>query len=328
MDLGITGRTAVVCASTSGLGEAVARALAAEGSRVVVCGRRGERARQIASELPSAVGVEVDLTDPADPADDERLLAAARAAFGEVEILILNGPGPTAGPAVQVAGPDVDAAVDTLLRPQVRLTSAVLPGMRERRWGRILAVGSSGISAPLPNLALSNLGRAALAGYLKTLAAEVAADGVTVNLLLPGWIATDRTAALDQGRADRSGRSVDDVQEQTRAQIPAGRYGDPAEFGSVAAFLCSQQVLVCHRYRAALRRRSCPQPVIGSCEVWMSDGQDGPQRDGRTADRRCRRQAAEAGPRARWRSRRRHRKSRRTSTAGARAAQQQRPART
>jgi 3-oxoacyl-[acyl-carrier protein] reductase len=238
MDLGIAGRTAVVCASTSGLGEAIARALAAEGAHVVVSGRRGERARQIAAELPSAVGVEVDLTDPT---DDRRLLAAAREMFGEIDILILNGPGPEPGPAVEVTESDVGGAVDALLRPQVRLVSTVLPGMRKRRWGRILAVGSSGISAPLANLALSNLGRAALAGYLKTLAAEVAADGVTVNLLLPGRIATDRARALDQARADRSGRSVDDVEKQAVAQIPAGRYGDPAEFGDVAAFLCSRQ---------------------------------------------------------------------------------------
>jgi 3-oxoacyl-[acyl-carrier protein] reductase len=238
VDLGLAGRTAVVCASTSGLGEAVARALAAEGAHVVVSGRRGDRARQIADELPSAVGVEVDLTDPA---DDERLLAAAREAFGEVEILVLNGPGPAPGPAAQVTESDVDGAIDSLLRPHVRLVSAVLPGMRERRWGRILAVGSSGISAPLANLALSNFGRAALAGYLKTLAGEVAADGVTVNLLLPGRIATDRAAALDQARADRTGRSVEDVEEQAVEQIPAGRYGEPTEFGSVAAFLCSQR---------------------------------------------------------------------------------------
>lgn len=237
MDLGIAGRTAVVCASTSGLGEAIARALAAEGAHVVVSGRRGERARQIADELPSAVGVEVDLTGPG---DDERLLAAAREAFGEIDILVLNGPGPSPGPAAEVTESDVDQAIDTLLRPHVRMVGAVLPGMRERSWGRILAVGSSGISAPLPNLALSNLGRAALAGYLKTLAAEVAADGVTVNLLLPGRIATDRAAALDRGRADRSGRSVDDVEEEAIAQIPAGRYGEPAEFGGVAAFLCSR----------------------------------------------------------------------------------------
>jgi 3-oxoacyl-[acyl-carrier protein] reductase len=236
MDLGITGRSAVVCASTSGLGEAVARALAAEGAHVIISGRRGERARRIAGELPSAVGVEADLTDPT---GNERLLAAAREAFGEVDIL--NGPGPKSGTAAHVSEPDVDAAIDTLLRPQVRLVSGVLPGMRERRWGRILAVGSTGISAPLPNLALSNLGRAALAGYLKTLAAEVAADGVTVNLLLPGRIATDRAAALDEGRAERSGRSIDDVREESRAEIPAGRYGDPAEFGSVGAFLCSEQ---------------------------------------------------------------------------------------
>ncbi len=238
MGLGITGRTAVVCASTSGLGEAVARALAAEGAHVVISGRRGERARQIAGELPSAVGVEADVTDPT---GDERLLAATRKAFGEVDILIVNGPGPKPGPAAHVSEPDVDAAIDTLLRPQVQLVSAVLPGMRERRWGRILAVGSTGISAPLPNLALSNLGRAALAGYLKTIAAEVAADGVTVNLLLPGRIATDRAAVLDEGRAERSGRSIDDVREESRAEIPAGRYGDPAEFGSVGAFLCSEQ---------------------------------------------------------------------------------------
>jgi 3-oxoacyl-[acyl-carrier protein] reductase len=238
MDLGIAGRTAVVCASTSGLGEAIARALAAEGAHVVVSGRRGERARQIAGELPSAVGVEVDLTEPT---DDERLLRAAREAFGEIDILILNGPGPAPRLAAQVTEPDVDRAIDTLLRPHVRLVSAVLPGMRERRWGRILAVGSSGVSAPLPNLALSNLGRAALAGYLKTLAAEVAADGVTVNLLLPGRIATARSTALDQAYADRSGRTVDEVEAQAVAQIPARRYGEPAEYGDVAAFLCSRQ---------------------------------------------------------------------------------------
>ena len=151
MDLGISGRTAVVFASTQRAGRGARPP--AEGAHLVVSGRRGERARQIAGELPSAVGVEVDLTDPA---GTERLLAAAREAFREVDILILNGPGPKAGPATQVTEPNVDAAIDALLRPEVRLVSAVLPGMRERRWGwgRILTVGSSGISAPLPNLAL------------------------------------------------------------------------------------------------------------------------------------------------------------------------------
>ncbi len=111
--------------------------------------------------------------------------------------------------------------------------------MRERRWGRVLAIGSSGVAAPLPNLAMSNTGRAALAGYLKTLAAEVALDCVTVNLLLPGRIATDRVAELDAAAAKRRGVTVTDIEIESRKTIPARRYGDPDEFGAAAAFLCS-----------------------------------------------------------------------------------------
>ncbi|MEV1171735.1 SDR family oxidoreductase [Nonomuraea sp. NPDC049784] len=233
MDLGLKGRTALVCASTGGLGEATARALAAEGTRVVVAGRRGRRAREIAAELPDAIGIEADLLS----ADGvERLVAAA----GQVDILVLNGPGPRPGPAADATCDDVTAAVDALVRPHQRLISLTLPGMRARGWGRILAIGSSGIVAPLPNLAMSNLGRAALAGYLKTLAAEVAADGVTVNLLLPGRIATDRVAQLDAAAAGRAGTSVAEVEAASRATIPAGRYGRPEEFGQVAAFLCGE----------------------------------------------------------------------------------------
>jgi 3-oxoacyl-[acyl-carrier protein] reductase len=110
--------------------------------------------------------------------------------------------------------------------------------MRTTRWGRILAIGSRSVVAPIPNLALSNLGRAALAGYLKTLAAEVAADGVTVNMLLPGRIATDRLRAVDEADAARTGRTVDEVRARATEAIPVGRDGDPAEFGSVAAFMC------------------------------------------------------------------------------------------
>ena len=237
MDLGLAGRTAVVCASTSGLGEATARALAAEGARVVVSGRRGERAVEIAAELPEAVGAGVDLTEPDGP---ETLVARAHDAFGPVDVLVLNSGGP---PPSTAATLDTDALTDALLPlllAQQRLVSLVLPAMRERGWGRILAVGSSGVVAPIPGLALSNVGRAALAGYLKTLAGEVGGDGVTVNLLLPGRIATARTAQIDQPAAEREGGSIEDVEARATAAIPAGRYGTAAEFGAVAAFLCSE----------------------------------------------------------------------------------------
>ena len=237
MELGLQRRTAVVAASTGGLGEAVARALAAEGVSVVVSGRRGQRATAIAAELPRAVGVEVDLGDEDGPA---RLVEAAEQAFGPVDIAVLNGPGPRPGTAAGLSADDLDTALSSLVRTQHRLVGRVLPGMRERGWGRVLAIGSSGIVSPLPNLAASNVGRAALAGYLKTLAAEVAADGVTVNLLLPGRVATDRLGALDAAAAERSGRSVEQVQAESRSRIPAGRYGRPEEFGAVGAFLCSE----------------------------------------------------------------------------------------
>ncbi|MCX4827003.1 SDR family oxidoreductase [Streptomyces sp. NBC_01142] len=236
MDLGLSGRTALVCSSTGGIGEAIARTLAAEGADTVVCGRRGHRAKEIAAGLPRAVGIEVDLLAEDGPAE---LFEATVAAFGPPDVLVLNGPGPKPAPAADVGVTDVDVALEALLRQHIRLVTQALPAMRERGWGRILAVGSSGIAAPLPNLALSNLGRAALAAYLKTLAAEVAADGVTVNLLLPGRIETDRTAAVDAANAAHSGRTVAEVEQASIASIPARRYGRPAEFAAAAAFLCS-----------------------------------------------------------------------------------------
>lgn len=236
MDLGVAGRVALVGASTSGLGEAVARALGAEGARVVVTGRRGDRAREIAAELPQAIGVEVDLGDP-DAVD--AMLKVAIDAFGPPEIVVLNGPGPKPGRAAELSPEAVSSALGSLLGAHVGLVSRVLPAMRAAKWGRILAIGSSGVLAPLPNLALSNLGRQGLGGYLKTLAAEVAADGVTVNLLLPGRIGTRRVAELDQMAADARGIAVEEVVTESLRSIPAGRYGRPEEFGALAAFLCS-----------------------------------------------------------------------------------------
>lgn len=236
MDLGIKDRVALVLASTGGLGAAIARALADEGAHVVVCGRNAERAEELASSMPSATAVPVDLVEDGAV---EQLLAVTREAYGEPEIVVLNGPGPKPGAAADLDAEDVDTIGDLLLKAHVALVKRTLPHMRAQGWGRILAVGSSGVEAPIPMLTASNVGRAGLAAYLKTLSSEVAADGVTVNMLLPGRIATDRVAALDQAAAQRQGTTPEEVRAASQDRIPTGRYGDPAEFGAVAAFLCS-----------------------------------------------------------------------------------------
>jgi 3-oxoacyl-[acyl-carrier protein] reductase len=236
MDLGLRDRTALVLASTGGLGAAVARALGEEGANVVVTGRNAEVAEKAAAGLPSAVALPIDLTEPGAP---DRLLDGTREAFGDPDIVVLNGPGPKPGTAADLDAAGASAATALLLENHVALVHRALGPMRRRGWGRVLAVGSSGVEAPLPMLAASNVGRAALAAYLKTLAAEVAVDGITVNMLLPGRIATDRVAALDAAAAQRQGVDVDEVRTASQNRIPAGRYGDPDEFGAVAAFLCS-----------------------------------------------------------------------------------------
>jgi 3-oxoacyl-[acyl-carrier protein] reductase len=241
MDTGLAGRTVLVPGSTSGLGLACARGFTAEGASVVMAGRRGERGAAEAENLSatmagSAVGLEVDL---AEEGAAERLVAQATEAFGPVDVLVLNSGGPPAGTATDATPEDIEAAAHTLLLQQVRLVRAVLPGMRERGWGRIVAIGSSGVQQPIEGLALSNVVRAGLAGYLKTLAGEVAGSGVTVNMVLPGRIDTDRVASLDQGRAEKTGSTPDEVRRATEGTIPVGRYGDPDEFAAAVVFLAS-----------------------------------------------------------------------------------------
>ena len=234
MDLGMAGKNVLIPGSSSGIGLAVARALGGEGANVVLAARRRESVEAEAARLPSAVGLEVDLTRDGAPED---LVRRAEEAYGPVDVLVLNSGGPPPGGAADMSAEQAAAAVNQLLLQHIRLTSLVLPGMRRRGWGRIIAVGSSGVQQPLPNLALSNMARAGLAGYLKTLAAEVAGDGVTVNMVLPGRIDTDRVASLDAAAAGRSGKQPDEVRAASEAAIPAGRYGRPEEFAAVVAFL-------------------------------------------------------------------------------------------
>ena len=238
MDLRIAGKVALVCASTSGLGLGIAKALAAEGAHVIITGRRAELAIELAATMPHAMGLGVDLVSMGGV---DSLMSRVEKVHSGIDILVLNGGGPTPGRAAALSDDDLVDAIDLLVRPQRHLIQGVLSGMVERGWGRILAVGSFGVDEPLPNLAASNIGRAALAGLIKTLASEVAGNGVTCNMIMPGRIRTDRVNDLDEQAAKREGTSSDSVRAASEARIPAGRYGTPAEFGAAAAFLCSSQ---------------------------------------------------------------------------------------
>lgn len=239
MDLGLNGRTALVCSSTQGLGWASARALAVEGVRVAVNGRDQARAEAKARELGGdALGLGGDLTTAEGAAD---LAQRALAELDHVDIPVLNGPGPHAGPGLGQGVHDVREALESLVVAPETLIQELLPGMQERRWGRIVAISSSSVIAPLDNLALSNMGRPALVSLMKTLATEVASDGVTLNAVLPGRIATDRVRQVDETTAQRRGVSAEKVLAESVAKIPAGRLGRPEELGAAVAFLASEQ---------------------------------------------------------------------------------------
>lgn len=236
MDIGLRDKTAVVLGSTSGIGLAVARTLHAEGASVALCGRQGARARAEAEALgPRAMGVEVDLAEGGAP---EVVVEAARQHFGRIDIVVLNSGAPPGADAAGFTEEQLRAALDQLLLAQRRLVELTLPDMRATAWGRIVGIGSSGIQRPIPHLALSNIARAGLAAYLKSLAAVVARDGVTVNMVLPGRIASSGANARDEARAQRAGVSMDEMRSRYATTIPAARYGTPEEFAQVAAFLC------------------------------------------------------------------------------------------
>lgn len=233
MDFQISGKTALVLGASRGLGAAIAKSLAAEGVVVFAAARSADKIEATANIKPVAV----DLSDKASIAS----LIDTLKQQGGVDILVNNSGGPKAGPAVGQTPETWSSAFAMMATSIFAVTDAMLEGMITRKWGRIITIGSSGVAQPIANLALSNGVRAAVAGWSKTLASEVAKHGITVNMILPGRIDTDRVRELDGIKAKNTGASVATVQEASRNDIPAGRYGRPEEFAAVATFLASAQ---------------------------------------------------------------------------------------
>ncbi len=243
MDLGLKDKRALVLASTSGLGLGIATALAAEGGRVAIGSRNSEAVAAAGRSIHEATGAEVigNVVDLADPASLEATLESVLTDFGGVNILINNTGGPPASRASEIAEADWGQWFDTMVVSLARATRRVLPGMRDREWGRILTVTSNAVLQPVPDLALSTALRASLHAWNKSLSDEVAEDGVTCNVLVPGRIHTPRVDAMDEARAERDGLDPDEVAEDSQAQIPARRYGRVEEFADVACFLASER---------------------------------------------------------------------------------------
>lgn len=241
MDLGLKGKVALVMASSRGLGQAMAVSLAREGVKVAVTGRNAEGLKKSVELIESAGGKALALTwDLSDPSVIDSMVSHVEKELGPIDILVNNTGGPPPTPA---AGQDPalwQKSFNDMVLPLIAITDRVLPGMRQRKWGRIITSTTSGAISPIKNLAISNTLRAALLAWSKTLSAEVAQDGITVNVIMPGRVATDRLRELDEARAKRENLTYDAVVQLSLKLIPMARYGDPCEYGDTATFLASQ----------------------------------------------------------------------------------------
>lgn len=236
----LAGRVALVTGASSGMGFAAARALARRGARVAIASRGGDKleaARDtLAAEGHEVAAIEVDIRFAESLRDG---VAHAAERLGPIDILVANGGGPPSKPAAELEDADFEAALPLVFLFVPRLCRLVLPGMRQRAWGRIVAINSVSARQPIPNLGLSNVFRPAVIGYLKTLSQEVAAEGVTVNAVLPGYTLTERQAELAAAAAQRTGKSREEIVAGWLANTSAGRMARPEEIGEVIAFLCS-----------------------------------------------------------------------------------------
>jgi 3-oxoacyl-[acyl-carrier protein] reductase len=242
MDFGLKNKTALVLGGGGGLGRAISIALAGEGAKIAIADIDSRAIAGTEAELTKVGGQSLGLVwDLADLTQIDAHVTRIEGELGPVDILVNITGGPPPTPA---AGQDPalwSKHFQAMVLSVIAITDRVLPGMRARRWGRIITSTSSGVVSPIPNLAISNALRLSLVGWSKTLAREVGKDGVTTNIILPGRIATDRIRFLDESKAKREGRSVDDVAAESTSSIPLGRYGKPEEYAAVVAFLASER---------------------------------------------------------------------------------------
>ena len=243
MDLGLRDRVALVAAASKGLGRAVAEELAAEGARVTICARGADALEQARAAIVERTGAQVQaiVADLATIEGIERVARAALTQHGRVDVLVTNAGGPPSGLFEQHGWEQWEQAVYLNLRSAVELTRQLLPGMRERRWGRIINITSIAVKQPVDGLILSNSIRAAVTGWARTLATEVAGEGITVNNVLPGYTRTDRVEQLNAARASAEGVGVEEIQRRVEQQIPMRRLGEPREFAALVAFLASER---------------------------------------------------------------------------------------
>lgn len=244
MDLGISGRVAMVAASSQGIGKAVALSLAREGCCVSICGRDPGRLEHAQREMAAAVPASQVLASPCDVTRAEDLEAWHRATveqWGPVEILVTNSGGPPAARFLDLTEEQWKSGLDSILFNVVRLSRLVIPEMRKKKWGRIVHLSSLAAKQPIDLLTVSSTLRAGLSALTKTMSNQLAADGILVNAVLPGHVLTDRTAHLNEIRAKEEGISVEEFAGRVGKTIPLGRYGEAAEIGDVVAFLCSER---------------------------------------------------------------------------------------
>jgi len=242
VDYGLTGKVAIVTGASKGIGYAIAAGLCGAGARVLVVSRDQSRLNECAATLGKLSGECAALAgDVCEPELAQRAVAECERRFGNVDILVNNAGGPPMGGLLEHDDEAWDNAVQMNLMSVVRFTRAVLPSMKERQWGRIVSVSSTVAKEPSPPMILSATARAGVAAFSKSLARDVAADNISINVVCPGGVRTDRMVSLFETAAERTGKSFDEVISAAEQNIPAGRFAEPAEMADVVLFLCSQQ---------------------------------------------------------------------------------------